>query len=542
MNGAESLVKTLTDQGVDICFANPGTSEMHFLKALENPRMRSVLCLFEGVCTGAADGYYRMKGTPASTLLHLGPGLANGLANIHNAKRASSGMVNIVGEHSAAHLKYDPPLMSDIEGLARPLSHWVRRVESPHSVAWDVSTAIAKASEHPGQIATLLLPGDASWQEASAQGVPPRASGAGRADATGAAAGVGGADGITAAGGSAPQIKRPEPARIDAIAKVLRSAEPTLVILANRATRGRAVELAGKLKTATGCRLATQFFTSRIERGAGRVTLERIPYAVPQALEFLKGFKHIITLETTEPIAFFSYPDKPSLLKAPGTTVHTLSEADEDSAAALDMLLDALDANTAQAILQPRAEAVIPQGALTPASIAAALAAALPEHCILVDESLTTGRETMGLTVGAAPHDLINNMGGSIGYGTPVATGAALACPDRHVFCMVGDGSAMYTIQSLWTQAREGLNVTTIIFANNSYAILKAEYANMGAGAPGPKALAMIDIDKPRIDWLAMATSMGVPSVAVDSAEGFYKAMANSVREQGPTLIEVRLY
>lgn len=540
MNGAESLVKTLTDQGVDICFANPGTSEMHFLKALENPRMRSVLCLFEGVCTGAADGYYRMKGTPASTLLHLGPGLANGLANIHNAKRASSGMVNIVGEHSAAHLKYDPPLMSDIEGLARPLSHWVRRVESPHSVAWDVSTAIAKASEHPGQIATLLLPGDASWQEASAQAVPPRVPGARRADATaGAAAGAGG---IGAADGSAPQIKRPEPARIDAIAKVLRSGEPTLVILANRATRGRAVELAGKLKAATGCRLATQFFTSRIERGAGRVTLERIPYAVPQALEFLKGFKHIITLETTEPIAFFSYPDKPSLLKAPGTMVHTLSEADEDSAAALDMLLDALDANTAQAILQPRAEAVIPQGALTPASIAAALAAALPEHCILVDESLTTGRETMGLTVGAAPHDLINNMGGSIGYGTPVATGAALACPDRRVFCMVGDGSAMYTIQSLWTQAREGLNITTIIFANNSYAILKAEYANMGAGAPGPKALAMIDIDKPRIDWLAMATSMGVPSVAVDSAEGFYKAMANSVREQGPTLIEVRLY
>ncbi|MHA4869544.1 acetolactate synthase large subunit [Duganella sp. PWIR1] len=515
MNGAESLVKTLTDQGVDICFANPGTSEMHFLKALENPRMKSVLCLFEGVCTGAADGYYRMKGTPASTLLHLGPGLANGLANIHNAKRASSGMVNIVGEHSASHLKYDPPLMSDIEGLARPLSHWVRRSESSAAVAWDVSTAIAKASEHPGQIATLLLPGDTSWQEAGEPVIPPLA---------------------------APQIKLPEPSRVEAIAKVLRSGEPTLVILANRATRGRAVELAGKLKAATGCRLATQFFTSRIERGAGRVTMERIPYAVPQALEFLKGFKHIITLETKEPIAFFSYPDKPSLLKAPGTVVHTLSENDEDSAAALEMLLFALEAGGSKAVLQARAEAVIPQGALTPASIAAALAAALPENCILVDESLTTGRETMGLTVGAAPHDLINNMGGSIGYGTPVATGAALACPDRRVFCMVGDGSAMYTIQSLWTQAREGLNVTTIIFANNSYAILKAEYANMGAGAPGPQALAMIDIDKPRIDWLAMARSMGVPAVSVDSAEGFHKAMVNSAREQGPTLIEVRLY
>jgi acetolactate synthase-1/2/3 large subunit len=514
MNGAESLVHTLTGQGVDICFANPGTSEMHFLKALENPRMKSVLCLFEGVCTGAADGYYRMKGTPASTLLHLGPGLANGLANIHNAKRASSGMVNIVGEHSASHLKYDPPLTSDIEGLARPLSHWVRRVDSARSVSWDVSTAIAKASELPGQIATLILPGDASWQEAGGQ---------------------------LAAKADTPKAKAPDAARVEHIARVLRSGEPALIILAGQATRGQALQLAGRVKAATGARLATQFFTSRIERGAGRVTLERIPYAVPQALEFLKGFKHIITVETTEPIAFFSYPDKPSLLKASGTSVHALVEQGEDSIIAFEMLVDALGAKDNAAVLQQRAEAVPPSGKLAPASIAAALAAAMPEHCILVDESLTTGRETMGLTVGAAPHDLINNMGGSIGYATPVATGAALACPDRRVFCMVGDGSAMYTIQSLWTQARESLNITTIIFANNSYAILKAEYANMGAGAPGPQALAMIDIDRPSINWVSMANSMGVLATSVDTAEGFYQAMVDSTRAAGPTLIEVRL-
>lgn len=515
MNGAETLVHTLTEQGVDLCFANPGTSEMHFLKALENPRMRSVLCLFEGVCTGAADGYYRMKDTPASTLLHLGPGLANGLANIHNAKRASSGMVNIVGEHSAAHLKYDPPLMSDIEGLARPLSHWIRRVESPGAVAWDVAAAVAKASQQPGQIATVILPGDTSWQDA---GTPPAALP--RAEY---------------------KPKGPDAARVEHIARVLKSGEPALIILAGRATRGRALELAGKVKAATGCRLGTQFFTARIERGAGRVPLERIPYAVGQATEFLKGFKHIITLETTEPIAFFSYPDKPSLLKAAGTGVHELVEIGEDSIAGLEMLVDALGAAGAQAVLQQRSDATPPSGSLAPASIAQALAAALPEDCILVDESLTTGRETMGLTMGAARHDLINNMGGSIGYATPVAIGAALACPDRRVFCMVGDGSAMYTIQSLWTQAREGLNITTIIFANNSYAILKAEYANMGAGAPGPQALAMIDIDRPRIDWRAMATSMGVPSVSVDTAEAFHKAMADSVRAAGPLLIEVRL-
>ena len=515
MNGAESLVATLVGQGVDICFANPGTSEMHFLAALGgNERMRSVLCLFEGVATGAADGWYRMKDTPASTLLHLGPGLANGLANIHNAKRASSGMVNIIGEHSASHLKYDPPLTSDIEGLARPLSHWVRRADSADTIAWDTANAVAKASEHPGQIATLILPGDTSWQQAgSAPVVPAR---------------------VTRA------RKAPAQERIAHVARVLRSGEPTLIILANKATRGVALERAGRIAAATGARLGSQFFTARIERGAGRVPIERIPYAVPQAMAFLKQFKHIVTVETVEPVAFFAYPDKPSLLKAEGTLVHPLVEADEDSALAFEMLLEELGASSV-AKLQTRVETAVPTGALNPLSIAHALSAALPENCILVDESLTTGRESMGHTMGALPHDLINNMGGSIGYATPVATGAALACPDRRVFCMVGDGSAMYTIQSLWTQARESLAVTTIIFANNSYAILKAEYANMGAGSPNQRALDMIDIDRPSIDWPAMAKSMGVPSVSVDTAQAFHQAMVDSTREPGPTLIEVRL-
>ena len=514
MNGAESLVETLVGQGVDICFANPGTSEMHFLAALENPKMRSVLCLFEGVATGAADGWYRMKDTPASTLLHLGPGLANGLANIHNAKRASSGMVNIVGEHSASHLKYDPPLTSDIEGIARPLSHWVRRADSADSIAWDAAKAVAKASEHPGQIATLILPGDTSWQEAGTPVRPPPV---------------------------ASPRKTPDAARIEHVARVLRSGEPAMIILANKATRGEALEKAGQVAAATGARLGSQFFTARIERGAGRVPIERIPYAVAQAQAFLKDIKHLITVETKEPVAFFAYPGKPSLMKEEGTLVHPLVEADEDSALAFDMLLDALGAKGVAPKRQPRIETPVPTGALNPKSIAHALAAALPENGILVDESLTTGRESMGLTMGALPHDLINNMGGSIGYATPVATGAALACPDRRVFCMVGDGSAMYTIQSLWTQAREGLNVTTIIFANNSYAILKAEYANMGAGTPGERALSMIDIDRPRIDWLAMAKGMGVPGIAVDSAEDFHQAMVCSTRQPGPCLIEVRL-
>ncbi len=515
MNGAETLVETLADQGVEVCFANPGTSEMHFLAALENPRIKSVLCLFEGVATGAADGWYRMKDAPASTLLHLGPGLANGLANIHNARRASVGLVNIIGEHSESHLKYDPPLMSDIEGLARPLCHWIRKADGSHTIAADTAAAVAKANEHPGKISALILPGDVSWGDAGALVRQPKQT-------------------------HVPPA--PDAGNVEPLARLLSSGEPCLIILGNKAARGKSLEWAGRIAAKTGCRIATQFFTARIERGAGRVPLERIPYAVPQALAFLAGFKHIITVETGEPIAFFAYPDKPSQLKPVGCQLHELVAKDENSALGLEMLADALGARATTPLIQQAANTAMPTGKLDPISIANALSHAIPAGAIVVDESLTTGRESMGLTIGAAPHDMIQNLGGSIGYGTPVATGASLACPDRRTICMVGDGSAMYTIQSLWTQAREQLPVTTIIFANNSYNILKMEYANMGAGsAPGPAALSMIDIDNPTIDWVAMAKSMGVPAVSVDTVEGFTRAVLRDNMASGPTLIEVKL-
>jgi acetolactate synthase-1/2/3 large subunit len=519
MNGSESLVATLVTEGVEICFANPGTSEVHFLAALENPGLRSVLVLFEGIATGAADGWYRMSGQPASTLLHLGPGLANGLANLHNARRAGSGIVNIVGEHATAHLKYDPPLMSDIDGLARPLSHWVRRSGSSCELAGDTVAAVAQARSKPGRIATLILPGETSWGQAGEHAMPQAAR-----DCT-----------------CSRKPEAPDMERVEQVAGILRRGEPTLIVCGGNATSGRAVELLGRIAAHTGCRVATQFFTARIERGAGRTPLERIPYYVPSALAFLNGFKNLITVETREPIAFFSYPGSPSLLKTADCAVHPLVLAEEDSVAGLEMLIDVLGAQKTKAVLQERTDVGVPEGQLDPTSIARALTAAMPENTILVDESLTTGRETLGLTAGARPHDVLQNMGGSIGFGTPVATGAALACPDRRVFCMVGDGSAMYTIQSLWTQARESLNVTTIIFANNSYQILKNEYANMGFGKPGPKALAMIDIDRPRIDWGAMAKSMGCPSIRVENAGDFYRSMVRSSEEAGPMLIEVCL-
>ncbi|MBW8785555.1 MAG: acetolactate synthase large subunit [Novosphingobium sp.] len=513
MNGAESLVTTLVDQGVDVCFANPGTSEMHFLAALENPRMRSVLCLFEGVATGAADGWFRMRESPATTLLHLGPGLANGLANIHNARRARSGMVNIVGEHASQHLKYDAPLTSDIEGLARPLSHWLRRADTAATLAGDAVRAITAA--RAGQIATLIVPGETSWGNAEERKQFPIEQ---------------------------PRRAAPPAARVDHVARMIRQADgPVLLLLGGTCCRGPALQLAGKIAAVAGCRLATQFFTARIERGAGRVPLERIPYFVPAGVEFLEGFRHIVAVETGEPIAFFSYPGSPSRLKHPDALVHSLVEPDEDGSAGLAMLLDALGGGETNARLQQRVATPVPRGPLEPTSIALALAAAIPEGCILVDESLTTGRHSMGLTAGALPHDTLQNMGGSIGFATPVSTGAALACPERPVICLVGDGSAMYTIQSLWTQARESLNVTTVVFANNAYQILKAEFAAMGFGSPGPQALAMMDIGNPQIDWVAMARSQGVPGVSVETAEDLHRELVGAVREPGPRLIQVRL-
>jgi acetolactate synthase-1/2/3 large subunit len=515
MNGAESLVRSLLASKVDVCFTNPGTSEMHFVSALDRvPGMRSVLALFEGVVTGAADGYYRMADKPASTLLHLGPGLGNGIANLHNAKKAGSGIVNIVGEHASWHLQYDAPLAADIEGLARPMSHWVRTSPSADHVGADAAAAAAAANGSPAQIATLILPGDTAWNECKAPVAEPLGRQV-RVKATAAA--------------------------IENAAKVLAKREPTLLVLGGRALRADALEYAGRIAARTGCVVATQFFSPRIERGAGRVPTFRIPYAVDQALTALAPYKQIITVETTEPIAFFAYPGKPSLLKPDGCQVHELCANGADSLAALEALAGVVGAKRGDAKMQERVETALPTGALNSLSIAQSLAALIPENAIVVDESITTGRESMGLTAGAAPHDMIQNMGGSIGYSPPVATGAAVACPDRKVICLTGDGSAMYTIQALWTQARESLDVLTVIFANRAYQILRNEFAGVLAGTPGPRAKAMLSIDNPALDFCALAKGMGVPASRVTTVDEFNKAFADGCREKGPRLIEVVL-
>lgn len=514
MNGAESLLATMTGAGVDACFANPGTSEMHFLAAVDRaPGLRCVLTLFEGVATGAADGYFRMTDRPAATLLHLGPGFANGMANIHNARRAGSGMVNVVGDHATSHLQYDAPLTSDLMGMTRTLSHWVRRSQTSQTVAADAAEAIAHAGARRSQIATLVLPGDVAW---------------------------GPSPGPATLAPLAPDVAI-DAGALESAARALMSGEPTLLVLGGRALRAAPLDLAGRIASKTGCTVGAQFFSARIERGAGRTPVARIPYAVDPAIAFLKPYRHLVTIETGEPVAFFSYPGKPSLLKAPGASVHTICPSGGDGLAALEALCDLVDARRAPAMRQALSERRSVRGALTPQTVADVLCSGLPENCVLVDESLTTGRETYALTAGAPPHDTIQNMGGSIGFSPPVATGAAIACPDRKVVCMVGDGSAMYTIQALWTQAREGLDVVTIVFANRRYQILNNESVNMGAGNLGPKALELTSLDRPDLDFVSLAKGMGVPGRKVSTAEEFAAALEAGVRAQGPMLIEALL-
>jgi acetolactate synthase-1/2/3 large subunit len=513
MNGAESLVRTLIAGGVDVCFTNPGTSEMHFVAALDKvPGMRCVLGLFEGVVTGAADGYYRMSGRPASTLLHLAPGLANGLANLHNAKKADSGIVNIVGEHATYHIRYDAPLTADIEGTAAPMSHWVKTSPTSATVAADGALAIAEANRTPGRIATLILPADTAW---------------------------GPADGV-AETQPREQLPTVSDEAVTAAAEMLRDEAPATLLLGGAALRERSLELAGRIAAATGCGILTEGANTRLERGAGRVQVNRIPYVVELALEVLKKAGNLVLVGAREPVAFFAYPGKPSLLMAEDARSTKLAGTEDDIEAALEALaaeLGCLDVAPA-GVAEPHRPA-LPSGEISREAIAAVLGAKLPEGAIVVDESVTTGREFFPVTTGAPPHDWMNNRGGSIGYGMPVSIGAAIACPERKVIALIGDGSAMYTVQSLWTMAREGLDVTVLIFANRTYNILRGELTNVGVRNPGPRAIDMLSIDRPDLDWVEMAKGMGVEACRVADSEALAKAFDAGLGSQGPYLIEV---
>ena len=514
MKGAESLVRTLIGGGVDVCFSNPGTSEMHFVAALDRvDGMRCVLGLFEGVVTGAADGYGRMADKPAATLLHLGPGLGNGLANLHNASRASTPIVNIVGDHATCHRQHDAPLTSDIEGTARPFSHWVKTSPDAKSIARDGAAAIVAARTPPGQIATLILPADTAWNEAD--GVAPVPAAPSRAHVS-------------------------REAMANAVA-VLRSGETTVLLLSGVALREHGLAQAGRIAAATGARLLCQTSNARIQRGAGRVFIDRVPYPVDQALAVLKDARHIILVGSKAPVAFFAYPNKPSVLTPEGCAIHMLATQAEDGTHALEWLTDELGATGRAAPTEALKRPDLPTGAITRDALAAAIGALLPDNAVVVDKSITSGRNLFPYTRGSAPHDWLQNMGGSIGIGLPMATGAAVACPTRKVICLESDGSGMYTLQALWTQAREGLDITTVLFSNRAYGILKDELANVGAQNPGPKALDMIDIGRPDLNWVGLAQSMGVEASRATTIDEFIAQFRVGIRSSGPYLVEVVL-
>jgi acetolactate synthase-1/2/3 large subunit len=515
MNGAESLIHTLVAGGVDACFTNPGTSEMHIVAALDQvTEMRCVLGLFEGVVTGAADGYARMAEKPACTLLHLGPGLANGTANLHNASRAQVPIVNIVGQHATHHLRYDAPLTSDIEAIARPYSKWLRTSSAASGLGRDAAEAIVAARTAPGQIATLIVPAEVAWSDGAAVAeIPP-----------------------------VPKAALPSAETVNRAASILRSGLPTALLLTGNALYGEGLMAAGRIAAATGARLLAPYPITRVERGVGTPNVQRTPYMPEQAVELLKDIRRLILVGAAAPVSYFAYPGKSSVLTSPECEIHVLASPGEDYVGALQALVAELSLHNRKPVLTERAERPPrPNGEITLAGLAAAVGVLLPEHAIVVDEAMTSGRGMMAATMGAPPHDWLGNTGGSIGIALPLAVGAAVACLTRRVLCLSADGSSMYTLQALWSMAREGLNVTTVVFANSSYAVLRREFSGIGVGAPGPRAADLFDIGRPTLDWVDLAKGMGVPGRRVTSLDAFAKAMREGFESDGPTLIEVPL-
>jgi acetolactate synthase-1/2/3 large subunit len=469
--------------------------------------------LFEGVVTGAADGYYRIAGKPASTLLHLGPGLGNGLANLHNAKKARSGIVNIVGEHATYHLKYDAPLTSDIEGVARPMSDWVRRARSSTSVSADAAAAISVAREKPGKIATLILPADTAW---------------------------GPAEEIAAARPSQAQRAVSSTAVTAAAQALTRAGSAGCLLIGDSGTRGRGLDLAGRIAAKTGCVISGEFNSSRVERGAGRVQLMRVPYVIEMATKMFEKTTELVLAGAKSPVAFFAYPNKPSLMAPDSCHVTELAAVEEDIVGALEALATELGAlNTPPARVAEATRPGLPNGAITPEGIGAVVGALLPENAIVVDESVTSGRGFGSPTAGAPPHDWLSIMGGAIGFGFPCATGAAVAAPDRKVVLLEGDGSGMYTVQALWTMARNQLDVTMLVFANRTYQILRGELAGVGAGTPGKNANEMLTIGNPDLDWVSIAKGHGVEGGRATTLDELAREFKRGLAVKGPYLIEV---
>jgi len=505
-------VQTFVDADVDVCFANPGTSEMHFVAALDRVHgMRCVLGLFEGVVTGAADGYARMADKPAVTLLHLGPGFGNGFANIHNARKAQTAMINVVGEHATYHVEHDAPLTADIEGIAGPVSDWIRYSRSSDTIAADGAAAVAASRTHPGQIATLILPANTAWGDANGPAPMPEL----------------------------PATPRVPGDRIDDIAKILKSGESAALVLCGDVVREEPLAMASQICEATGAKMFGSTSHARLQRGAGRAPMQPLPFAVDLAVPLLKEFKHLILVGAKPPVAFFAYPGKPSTLWPEGCELHRLSEHDEDGVLALEDLRTAVNASSVSPILHAAELPSMPTDeAMSVDNISRVIANHLPDNVVVAEEAITSGRAMHHMMVGAAQHDWLQICGGAIGDGIPLAIGAAIACPDRKVLALQADGSGMYTIQGLWTQARENLDITTVVFSNRAYQILKGELKNVGVENPAQSTLDMLELNRPDIDWVKMAQGQGVEAARATTISELVRELKRGFASEGPYLIE----
>jgi acetolactate synthase-1/2/3 large subunit len=521
--GAASLLHTMAAAGIEVCFANPGTSEMHFVSALGAvPQIRPLLGLFEGAVSGMADGYARVAGKPALTLYHLGTGFTNAAANLHNARRAKSPVVNVVGDHATTHKRWDSPLKSDIEALARPLSDWLRMAQSTHTLSADAAAAVAAARSHPGQIATLIMPADVAWGTTTGHAAPRNVAAPAHAD----------------------------PAAIARIAAMLRDHGSRCALII-RAAAGdpRALAALHRICAATGARPLHDMMAPRVLRGADQFAVQRVGYRAEDAVKLFEGVSDVVLVGAPPPVAPFAYPRFPSWLTPDDSRLAVLAHEHEDEVQALEALADALGAPAlagaqgTDAAMAARNELLAnsPRGRLDAAVIGRSLARHMPEGAIFSEEAISNGPPIAAGTALAAPHWHLTNTGGALGQGIPVATGAAVAAPGRKVINVQADGSALFTLQALWTQAREQLDVVTIILANRSYAVLRFEIARVGAKVDETLAGSLLDIDRPDIDWVALARGLGVEATRVTTAEAFDDVLRTAIHERGPRLIEAVL-
>jgi acetolactate synthase I/II/III large subunit len=516
MTVSEAILRELVELGVEACFGNPGTSEMHLVASFDRVGgLRPILGLFEGVCTGAADGYARMAGKPAATLLHLGPGLGNGFANLHNARRGQSRMINLVGDHATYHRKYDAPLQSDIHSIAKPVSDWIGDPSSGEEAIVKTREAFDVAMRPNGGLSTLIVPADVAWSEMKG---PPSAR------------------------KPRPKAKAVDMALVRDAAKALTSGEPGVLLIGGHAGLEKPLAIAAAIAEKTGAKLFCDTFVPRLARGAGRAKPERVPYLGEMAAMLMGSFRQAVVVGTKAPVAFFAYPNKPSTFLSPECKVHSPWTTENDVVDVLTALAEEVGAKVSGGAPAAASITALPEaGKISVESFGNALAALMPEGAIVSDEAVTSGLWAYMATQNAAPHDWLSLTGGAIGDGIPMAVGAAVACPGRPVLNLQADGSAMYTVQGLWTAARENLHVITILLNNKSYRILNMELDRVGATAQSERSRSLLSLEKPVIDFTAMGRAMGANAVRAEDNETFVKALKRALAEPGPHLIEAMM-